>query len=115
MRTTLKRIVAVAAVVTAGLTMGAMGDHGEHAHVGHKAPDFTLTDYNGNEHTLSDYTAEGKIVVLEWFNGMCPFVVRHYDKYNTMEDLYSEFSSKALSNNTLTLSRIDYFYKKRGH
>lgn len=92
MRGMMKRIVAVAAVVTAGMTMGAMGDHAEHAHVGHKAPDFTLTDYNGTNHTLSKYTNEGKIVVLEWFNPMCPFVERHYDKYNTMEDLYSEFS-----------------------
>ena len=36
------------------------------------APDFTLTDLDGNQHTLS--ALRGKIVVLEWFNPGCPFV-----------------------------------------
>ena len=49
--------------------------------VGSKAPDFTLTDSQGKTHTLSDY--EGKIVVLEWTNPQCPFVVDHY-KQGTM-------------------------------
>lgn len=40
------------------------------------APDFTLTDAHGEEHTLSDY--KGKIVVLEWVNHGCPFVVKFY-------------------------------------
>lgn len=44
--------------------------------VGEAAPDFTLTDTNGTTHTLSDY--QGQIVVLEWTNPGCPFVVRHY-------------------------------------
>jgi peroxiredoxin len=39
--------------------------------------DFTLTDHNGNAHSLSDYT--GKIIVLEWVNPDCPFVKRHYE------------------------------------
>lgn len=46
------------------------------AKVGEKAPDFTLTDTNGNEHRLSDY--HGKTIVLEWFNAECPFVVHLY-------------------------------------
>ncbi|MFG0328453.1 MAG: redoxin domain-containing protein [Phycisphaerales bacterium] len=41
--------------------------------IGEKAPDFTLTDHTGKSHKLSDY--KGKIVVLEWFNPECPFVV----------------------------------------
>ena len=48
------------------------------ATVGEKAPDFTLTDIKGKEHTLSEYTGQGKIVVLEWFNPGCPFVKKHY-------------------------------------
>lgn len=46
--------------------------------IGDKAPDFTLVDLNGEEHTLSDYTAAGNTVVLEWFSPSCPFVIKHY-------------------------------------
>ncbi|MEC7274381.1 MAG: redoxin domain-containing protein [Verrucomicrobiota bacterium] len=43
---------------------------------GQLAPEFTLTDSNGSEHSLSDF--RGKYVVLEWTNHSCPFVVKHY-------------------------------------
>jgi len=46
--------------------------------IGQPAPDFTLTDLQGNEHTLSEYTAKGQTVVLEWFSPVCPFVKKHY-------------------------------------
>ncbi len=92
-----KRLAAVAAIAFAGIWMGAAGDqHHSHSHaeLGHQAPDFTLTDSNGKTHTLSEYTKSGKIVVLEWYNSGCPFVVRHHDQYNTMDDLYGEFSEQ---------------------
>lgn len=44
------------------------------------APDFTATDTNGIERTLSDY--KGQNVVLEWSNNECPFVKKHYDSGN---------------------------------
>jgi hypothetical protein len=47
---------------------------------GKMAPDFTLTDTNGKQHSLSDY--KGKFVVLEWFNPDCPFVKKHYNSGN---------------------------------
>jgi peroxiredoxin len=50
------------------------------AEVGKAAPDFTLPDSMGKNHSLSDYT--GKIVILEWLNHGCPFVVKHYDSGN---------------------------------
>lgn len=48
--------------------------------IGQPAPDFTGTDTNGVQHTLSDF--KGKNVVLEWSNHECPFVVKHYDSGN---------------------------------
>jgi hypothetical protein len=45
--------------------------------VGEPAPDFTLTDLNGQTHTLSAY--KGRTVVLEWVNPECPFVRKHYE------------------------------------
>lgn len=43
------------------------------AAVGKPAPDFELKDLDGKVHKLSDY--KDKVVVLEWFNLQCPFVV----------------------------------------
>ena len=70
--------------------------HSQHAYEpaaesGQKAPDFTLTDHAGKTHTLSDY--RGKIVVLEWTNPECPFVVRHYEA-ETMTDLAAAYAGK---------------------
>lgn len=64
------------------------------AKVGSAAPDFVLKDTNGKEHRLSDYTKQGKIVVIEWFNSGCPFVVRHHDKYTTMADTAKKYADK---------------------
>lgn len=58
----------------AALTVGQAST----AEVGKAAPDFTLTDINGNKHSLSEF--KGKTVVLEWVNPECPFVMKHYDK-----------------------------------
>lgn len=61
------------------------------ANVGEKAPDFTLTDVNGKEHSLADY--EGKVVVLEWTNYGCPYVKNHYNTGN-MQKLQGEMKEK---------------------
>jgi peroxiredoxin len=43
------------------------------AELGQPAPDFTLPDLDGKPVRLADL--KGKIVVLEWFNPGCPYVV----------------------------------------
>tara|TARA_R110001592_G_scaffold29350_12_gene106688 strand:+ start:3274 stop:3897 length:624 start_codon:yes stop_codon:yes gene_type:complete len=48
--------------------------------IGKPAPDFTATDIHGNEFNLADH--KGKIVVLEWTNHLCPFVVKQYSTHN---------------------------------
>ena len=83
-----KRIKISATLAAAGLGLIMLGagnlesesilDQAPKAQVGQQAPDFTLTDLQGNEHTLSEYTADGQTVVLEWFSPMCPFVKKHY-------------------------------------
>lgn len=57
-----------------------------------QAPQFTLKNYDGKEVSLSDYA--GKIVVLEWFNYECPFVVYHYEKPKTMAGLADKYKDK---------------------
>jgi peroxiredoxin len=57
--------------------------------VGEPAPAFTLMDQNGNEHSLSDFA--GKVVVLEWLNHDCPFVVKYYraGEMQRLQELYT--------------------------
>jgi len=57
------------------------------------AIDFTLTDTNGNQVSLSDY--KGKYVVLEWINYDCPFVKKHYDSGN-MQALQKKYAEKGV-------------------
>jgi len=60
--------------------------------VARKAPEFTLNSFDGKTISLSDYT--GKIVVLEWFNYECPFVLRHYGSSPTMIGLANKYKDK---------------------
>ena len=64
------------------------------AKVGELAPDFTLKDTDGKSHRLSDYTKQGKTVVLQWFNSECPFIKLHHEKQTTMAGLYKSFKDK---------------------
>ena len=64
----------------------------EPAKVGSHAPSFTLTDTDGKTHSLSDYA--GKIVVLQWFNSTCPYVVKHYGDTKTFNNLYTNYKEK---------------------
>ncbi|MBL8746292.1 MAG: thioredoxin family protein [Phycisphaerae bacterium] len=64
------------------------------AKVGSAAPEFTLKDTEGKEVSLDQF--KGKIVVLEWYNSGCPFVVRHHKKYNTMTDTAKKFGDKVV-------------------
>lgn len=63
---------------------------------GATAPDFTLTDTDGKEHSLAKYLKDGKIVVIEWFNPDCPFVKKHHDDNKTMNDLHKKYSDKGV-------------------
>ncbi|HUJ44021.1 MAG TPA: thioredoxin family protein [Opitutaceae bacterium] len=60
------------------------------AEVGQPAPDFTLTDIDGNTHSLAEY--KGKIVVLEWVNPECPFVQKHYNKTGNIPRLQKTYT-----------------------
>lgn len=70
----IKKILATTALLAVGYT----GLFAASAQVGKAAPDFALTDLNGEQHSLS--ALKGKVVVLEWVNPECPFVQKHYDR-----------------------------------
>lgn len=76
--------------------------------VGGKAPEFTGTDSKGVVHTLSGF--QGKIVILEWLNHDCPFVVKHY-KSGNMQELQKTAAEKGI----VWLSVISSAPGKQGH
>jgi peroxiredoxin len=72
------------------------------AGVGDPAPDFTLTDQNGQQVTLSKV---GGVRVLEWVNPDCPFVQRHYTA-GTMKRLAAEYGAEGVT--WLTINSTNY-------
>lgn len=60
---------------------------------GEVTPNFTLTDTQGQAHSLIDY--KGKYVVLEWWNPECPFVKKHYNSHN-MQNLQKMYTEKGV-------------------
>jgi peroxiredoxin len=75
---------------------------------GDAAPDFTLKDPSGKEHSLSGY--KGKFVVLEWTNFECPFVKKHYSG-GSMQALQEKFTADEV----VWLSICSSGPEKQGH
>jgi peroxiredoxin len=57
------------------------------------AMNFTLTDLDGVKHSLGDF--KGKVIVLEWTNPGCPFVVRQY-KDGAMQSLQKKLTEQGV-------------------
>ncbi len=63
---------------------------------GQKAVDFKLTDTAGVEHSLQEYLADGKVVVLEWFNPDCPFIKKHHKRHQTMNTTFAKYAKQGM-------------------
>lgn len=66
---------------------------GAEAIPGQAAPDFTVKDTTGKQHSLADF--KGKYVVLEWTNPQCPFVVKWY-RGGAMQALQKELTEQGV-------------------
>jgi peroxiredoxin len=64
------------------------------AAVGTVAPAFALKDVDGKDVKLDDF--KGKVVVIEWFNPGCPYIVYHHGKKTTFNDLHKEYKDKGV-------------------
>lgn len=85
--------VQIAVLVAVALLTAGVSSFADGASPGQKAPAFTLQDTSGTSHSLSDF--DGKIVVLEWTNYLCPFVKKHYRTGN-MQALQKEYTGKGV-------------------
>jgi peroxiredoxin len=61
--------------------------------IGATAPTFALPDSNGKTHSLAEY--QGKTVILEWTNHLCPYVAKHYGTQN-MQTLQRETTGSGI-------------------
>jgi hypothetical protein len=99
MKNKLKKILALSAIVAAPLALSAEVT---------PATDFTLTDIEGNTHSLSDFA--GQVVVLEWLNHGCPFVVKFYEpgKMQSLQERWTGEGVIWLSINSTHPSHRDF-------
>lgn len=72
---------------------------------GSVAPDFTLTDYYGNEHRLYDYLNNDKTVILEIFAAHCPGCW-NFHQTNILKNLYNTFGPEGT--NELTVFALEH-------
>jgi len=98
----------IAFIATGLLALATAGTAVAAAKINEPAPEFTLTDSNGNAHSLSDF--RGKTVVLEWTNAECPFVVKHYKSGNMQRQ-----QAEATANGVIWLTINSGAPGKQGH
>ena len=86
--TLMTRIGLGAAVVVFAATAAALAGEGKaKAQLGEPAPAFMLADSQGQKRSLADF--KGKLVILEWINPECPYVVNCY-KGKAMQTAYDK-------------------------
>lgn len=90
------------------LLLGGIHTTASAAEVGSIAPDFSATDINGAAFKLSDH--KGEIVVLEWTNHLCPYVMKHYDSGNMQKT-----QKYARDNGVTWVSIVSSAPERQGH
>ncbi|AZU63195.1 thiol-disulfide oxidoreductase ResA [Neobacillus mesonae] len=92
-RLIMRSIILAVLVAAVAYTLYAnfMKDHAEKVAVGSLAPDFVLTDMQGNKHKLSDYKGQG--VFLNFWGTWCPPCKKEMPYINNQ---YHQFKDKGV-------------------
>lgn len=70
------------------------------------APDFTVTDINGNSHRLYDYLDQGKSVVIDFFAAHCPTCWSYHNQHH-LKTLYEKYGPAGTLTQELTVLAIE--------
>lgn len=66
------------------------------------APDFTLTDLEGNTHRLYDYLDQGKTVYLDFFACHCPYCWAYHNT-GSVNTLYNQYGVEGGTNEVMVI------------
>ena len=67
------------------------------------APDFNLTDINGNQHNLYSYLNQGKTVYIDFFACHCPSCW-NYHSTHSLSDLFDQYGPGSSSNDVFVFA-----------
>ena len=87
----MRRILALALVVALPVVVAQAND--EKKTEGRSAPAFELKDLKGKTHKLADF--KDKILVIEWTEPGCPYIVKHAKK-GTMKSIAKDYAKKGV-------------------
>ena len=108
-----KRIVMISLLCTAVLLSIALlpNNYLNNPAPGEKFESFTLTDYNGNKHSLSDYT-ESKAIVIMFIATKCPVS----NAYNSrMEKIFNDYKNKGVTFLGINSNKAEDISEVRDH
>jgi peroxiredoxin len=88
----IKHSILIRVLMAVTIILSTIPAMAEEAAVNEPAPLFSAQDILGTNYSLADL--KGKIVVLEWFNHGCPFVIRHYGGH--MQELQKTYTAKGV-------------------
>lgn len=77
-------------IIFASITIGFSTFSYAQLQNGTTAPNFTLADLNGNQHTLYDYLDQGKTVYIKFFATYCPYCWSYHNTH-ALSELYSKY------------------------
>ncbi|MES2798987.1 MAG: T9SS type A sorting domain-containing protein [Bacteroidota bacterium] len=70
---------------------------------GSTAPNFTLTDINGNQQDLYSYLDAGKTVYIDFFACHCPFCWNYHNTHS-LADLYNQYGPGTSANDVFVMA-----------
>lgn len=74
---------------------------------GSTAPDFVLTDINGNTHHLYDYLEDGKTVIIDFFAAHCPTCWAYHNTH-AVRDFYDTHGPSGSSSQDAVVIAIEF-------